>query len=131
MRTASDSVSIARYGERGLSQHNLLHRNRFGQDSWAYWLLRRFSEPRRWADLTVELHRDGQDVDKALALELDDAVTLDLVGESRTMYVEGVSHRFTPETWTVGVVVTPVDMWRAWVLGTVGMSELGSTTWLG
>lgn len=134
-RTAEDVTSQGEHGDR-LYNLNLAYQadTRTGQD-FADTTLSKYKDPTGWVkSITFHANRSDALMTGALDLEPGDRIKIveTVTGLNTEYFINGVRLRiynksFIDCTW----YVTPGSTAQYWIMGTVGFSEIGETTWVG
>lgn len=133
--TSHDATSITTNGHRYLDQSR--HLNTDDAQGLADWIVSRRKDPQyRVQSITINpernptaewpqvLTRDIGDWIEVVRTASGDALTHDT-------YIEKITNKYTPESWTTTWELSPESFEQVWQLGTTGRTELGTTTVLG
>ena len=136
-QTGTDAASQTAYGKRSLSRTGLLMTTDNEALDQSDYLIKRFKDPALSPrKLKIIGERDpGRLWPKLLDYEISDRITLrrNEADIDEDYHIEGIEHNIdlVNNTWMVWWDLSSADNQAYWILGIVGFSELGQTTWLG
>tara|TARA_Y100000310_G_scaffold298911_1_gene333301 strand:- start:4135 stop:5430 length:1296 start_codon:yes stop_codon:yes gene_type:complete len=135
-QSASDSDSQNAYGERNLDRESLLMTTDAVAADFASHLLRVHKDgTMRVKSMTVLPERDrANEYPDVLTFDISTRITVRLNATSvdEDYIIEGVSHSVTasPQQWQTVWDLSPAETQSFWTLGIVGLSEVGTSTYL-
>lgn len=138
VQRAQDTTSQDRYGHRQLPEFGALITTEAEALDAANWALRRLKDARQRVDsLTVHGHRNDDLLTQVLTRKVGDRITVKRRppggGDPMTLdvFIEKVNHQVGEKTWTTTWQLSPASSETVWLIGTVGFSEIGETTFAG
>lgn len=135
-QSASDAPSQTSYGKRSLSRTGLLMTVDAEAKDQADYMLKRYKDPAlRNRLLKLIAERDpGRLWPHVLGREISDRITVrrNEASIDNDYHIEGIQHdiNLVDHTWITSWQLSDADSQTYWVLGVVGFSELGVTTYL-
>jgi hypothetical protein len=133
---ATDATSITNYLRRSTTRTPWMTTDADVTDLVNY-MVSRYKDPQiRIQEIVLEPDMDAGLRTQAFTREISDRVRWERtpslgVSIAQEVYIESVAHSYVNRRLETRFGVSPADVGSYWILGTVGSSELGTTTRLG